>query len=696
MASMVPTAGTTSALPKPLPSPSTSLKECFKNHREVRGLTYLLGVTTLGLIASLVVTYAYLKPQNKKADKAGKCEGGGTPVVDTAGKVTNPLKKAMKDAKGVCRCIDDIPGLNALCLATRRTPSNDTWDAYDSKTQSCVKTETQSCEQTLCDAKYCTSESVLKTLQPIHKLTVDGKCVNPTLLSVEQLCALQPNTSWNYPDCLSILPQKVIKTYDVLGTTTHINGVLSYQYEPVVPLAPGALFVRYSIKAGDGSITDTGNVVLVSEALGCSSRLTSIAGHSNNQKASTKGEEQGGCYNFEVYFTRALVPGTYTLELTVTGDYINLVSETPTSITLPLATATSEGGNPAMNPVPSAELADNYFTDEAFMNKWIVHLKSITTEASARSRSDDTFLFLPSALPRPLPVFVRTVASSKQYGAALAPPELCPLVEHTTLNAQFVVVAWAPSSDDGVQYGVTKSVGGKEQVLLGEGDTALNSMPVFVDRISVGDVCNYTVRAYHVSLGARSERVSLCVTGEPFPNNVCAQIACPADQCALPPMMWSTPTGCVWYPNDQPRSDAYCAGQYPEQLHLAAAQQNACMPVGKSYPRVVRLPIACEAPRVVACPRALPLGTTADTIDNDENFRDRLQNAQLPSKLYSSYFMCGPLQSPTTWGTSTGTCDDNDSACKSFANAGDSGSAWVEASSPEGELRFEQRNKDCS
>lgn len=686
MASTVPTDAASPAVRR---SSSTSLKECFKNHKEVRCLTYLLGGTTLGLIASLVVTYAYLKPQHK-ADNGGggKCgQGTATPVVNQAGKVTNPMKKAMKDAKGVCRCTDDIPGLNALCLATRRTQTNDTWDAYDSKTQSCVKTETTSCEQDLCDANYCTSESVVNMLPPIHKLTLDGKCANPTLLSVEQLCALQPNTAWKYPECVSIVAQKLIKTYDVTGTTTHINGVLSYEY---VAAVPQRLSLRYIIKASDGATMDIGNVVMISEALGCSS--------AGRLKASN--EEQGGCYNFEVYFTRPLVPGTYTLELTVTGDYIHLISETPTSVTLPLATATPKGGDPAMNPVPSADLADKYFTDEAFMNQWIVHLKSINTEASMVSRSNDTFLFLPSPLPRPLPAFVRTVASSKQYGAALAPLELCPLVEHTTLNAQFVVVAWAPSTNDRVRYTVTKSLGGKEQLLLSEADTALNSMPVFVDRISVGDVCNYTVCATTSDTDTRSEQVSLCVTGEPFPDNVCSQIACPAEQCALPPMMWSEPPGCVWYPNDQARADAYCAAQYPGELHLAAAQQNACMSVGKSYPRVIRLPLACEANRVVACPRALPLGTTADTIDNDENFRARLENANVlrsnPDRLYSSYFMCGPLQSPTTWGTSSDACDDNDSACKSFAAAGDAGAPWVAAgSSPEGELRFEQKNKGC-
>lgn len=697
---VVPTSALTPPPLPPLTGKSNALKQYLHDHKEVKWLTLTLAVTTLGLIASLVVTYAYLKPKNKTGSTAngGACAGGKAPVVSSTGKVTNPFTKVVKDAKGVCSCVVDVPALNALCLATRRPDTNDTWDEYDSATQSCVKTKTPRCDQQMCDAEYCTSASVVKMLPPLHKVTLDGKCANPTLLSVQQLCAQLPNTAWKYPDCITIVTQKVINAYDVKGTTTHINGVLSYAYVPAV--AGSVLLLRYRVTAGDGKLSDTGNVVLQRESLQCS---FPTAG----------GAREQGCFDFEVYFTRPLEPGAYTLEFTGSGDNINLSSETPTSMTLPLATATVDGGDPALNPVPSAELADNYFSDEAFMNKWIVHLKSLNSTASARYQSDNAFSFLPSPLPRPLPVFVRTVASSKQYGAALAPADLCPLVEHTTLNAQFVVVAWAAPAV-AVRYNVTKSVGGVEQVLLSDADGALNSLPAFVDRISVGDVCNYTVCAYRIADGAagsgdtpgnnnntyatsnsRSEQVSLCVTGEPFPEEVCAQIACPAEQCALPPVMWSEPTGCVWYPNDQARSDSYCAAQHPAELHLAAPQQNTCMPVGKSYPRVMRLPLPCdEANRVVACPRALPLGTTADTIDNEENFVARVANANLaPSAAYSSYFMCGPLQSPATWGTSTGTCDDDDSACKSFAAAGAAGGSWVAAaSSPDGELRFEQKN----
>lgn len=689
-------------------------------------------VTLLTALVSVTVTVTLAQQTlTAKSEDLAQCNTATETTIDVNTGLPGSILKTI-NAKG--ECVADQRAMNAVCASTRCTavdpvnnlncmvPPNQTWDEYDATLGRCVKSLHPSCEQQQCDAAYCTSSSVLQLLPTHHKITAfNGQCINPGETTIASECNNLENHTWLYPACLPTTPQPVITVVVTSATTSRVKGTLSYpnSSSPTTTTTPD-LFT-YTLSNPLTSLK--GNLILGSANINCAAGLV--------------------CFDFELYLGSQLTrPGTYDLILQARPQWVSdsglfsKVSVYPLSVTI---TPTVDGVEYAsMNPNPQASVvvAQGYNVDTEWMLKWLNRLKQMTPALFVTGPLPQSFPLIPS-----IPVDSIVVSSAPSWFALLAPPEICPLENNRLLNTQIVILAWndvplpptvgpLENTDYTVRYSVTKirqGMVGASVTLLSAAvkDKSLNIYPVFVDCIKVGDIWNYTIQAFLTSVSKnwtdqntpyKSEPVVVSVVAAPFPEDVCHATARPASEAQLPPWMWATPQGCVWYANNQSAADYYCAVEYnqpqpsfnPDAIYLATSS-NKCELLGQSYPEVTQewSPFSCdhitennretvcfvgdssEPPRAATCKYALPLGKSADTVDNVSAFSQRMDNIvnfrnihyplgttgidltsinttpEQQALYMTNYFMCGPNRDSQAWASSDKSkCDDLDNACK--------------------------------
>ena len=712
-------------------------------------------IALLACLVSLIVTFTQtagstVRPEcpavNVDADAATK----GIRVNTNTGVVTNIPQ--IQDAKGTC--VDDLILLNDACLKTKCTlvddvqginclhPPNQTWDTYNPPTKSCVKSPgNQTCEEQTCDAAYCTSDTVQSLINQgkmpfFHKLTgvEQNTCINPGENTVARACSAIPNYFWVYPNCVNVTPNAVINVEVKTSTTSLITGILSY---PVLNDEP--VLFTYSLSNALSALT--GSVIIDGD---------SLVPPANNPPANTK------IFAFSIYLSNAdnVKTGKYDLWLkanAIQGVPYSFVSASPASVTLTSSDMPNKVYT-SMNPAPSGERAVQKASDKTWVVQWLDHL-------STSVYGNNAFV-TPLPLPTELADLIPTPSSSVDHLSFVATAQVCPVVQHELLTSQLVVLAWdavmIPDSvlkedehagDYVVRYSVTKKREGnvdKEFILVAENDDMRNITPAFLDKIDVGDVWTYTLKAFVSSVsrnwsnystsGATSAPVVMSVWAMPFPDEVCHSLPVPVESsgAVLPPWMWSTPQGCVWYPNNQEASDFYCALEYgkpsvgfnPGSIYLSTSGQS-CAPLKQSYAAVMTEWPACgtsksTADRFVTCEPALPLGTSGNVVANASAFTQRMDNVlnfnrvhpgihpgvdlsgidsvEAQNRVYNeSYYMCGPKQNPGNWASPSFSCSPNDKACNElFANAvscsddGNTCGTWQELVSSPTQSRFSQ------
>ena len=717
-------------------------------------------VAVLACLVSVIVTFtqtagtsveAECPPVNVDVDVDAAASGSIRVDTDT-GVVTNIPQT--RDAKGTC--VDDLILLNDACLQSKCTlvddvqginclrPPNQTWDTYNPPTKSCVKSPGhQTCEQQNCDVAYCTSDTVQSLIEqnkmPVfHKLSAveQNACINPGENTVAKACAAIPDFFWVYPNCVNVTPNAVINVEVKTSTTSLITGILSYPFLNDRP-------VLFTFSLSNPLSALTGAVIIEGP---------SLVPPANNPSANTK------CFTFSIYLSNAdnAKAGKYDLWLkgnAIQGVPYSFVSASPASVTLTSSDLPNKVYT-SMNPAPSGERAVTRASDKNWVVQWLDHL-------SKSVYSDDDAFVTPLPLASQLADLMPTPSSSVDHLAFVATTQVCPVVQHGLLTSQLIVMAWDAvtvpdhilkedpehASEYVVRYSVTKRRDGnvdKEFILLSENDDTRNTTPAFLDKIDVGDVWTYTLKAFVSNVShswtnystseATSAPVVMSVWAMAFPDEVCHSLPVPVESsgAVLPPWMWSTPQGCVWYPDNQEASDFYCALEYgkpnvgfnPGSIYLSTSAQS-CAPLKQSYATVMTEWPPCgtstsTADRFVSCEPALPLGTSGNVVANAAAFAQRMDNVlnfnrvhtsihpavdlssidsmEAQNRVYNeSYYMCGPKQHPGNWASPSFSCSSTDEACQTlFTNAagcsedGNTCGTWQEAASTPTQLRFAQ------
>lgn len=655
---------------------------------------------------------------------------GAAPTVDpVTGAVTNYKNMVMPDGQ---TCGENVAALNALCLASRCTDPtyctavNASWDAYSTGGHSCINVTNPTCEQQPCDAPYCTSSSVVATLPPQHKVSinVNGRitCENVPESTVASLCNnLSEEHVYIFPDCRVAATKKTILTRSSTMTTGLIQGLLSFpagdgKYEEMV--------FSYKLNTLNGSTYGT---VSVRPDIGCDVS-TDI------------------CLHFTIYPQPGLKPGVYSLTVYATPLWTTVpLLESTQAESLPLtASEVSSTVKPQLNPKPDVTSATNTMTipnwfktalsvlaNKAPYNDLNIVVPTSTCGAPTTGCAvsvSDMIRITPEPSTLPLLLFAAT-------------PSFIPLENNKIMPYQFLVMVWpqidaatlaaaCPStSTEPLYYDVTRTrtngVGSTETLITH------SIYPELLDIVRVGDSWNYTLVAYQGSNYAdskcKSQPVVVTVNVKPFDDATCHQVVPPSTVSGnpLPPWMWATPQGCQWDTSNLGAQDYYCAFEYnkdlsdlkfdPTNLYLyEQSGSTRCGLVSPSHPTLIRAwpssfancasdnktcqQQACTTgykdpdERSAVCSAQLQVGTSAAPISGGTSFVQRLSNlmnfynnhnvhkeldtqiapiqdATAQAELYSSYYYnCGPGTNKTEWGIDPSWCGQNDKgACAQAA-----------------------------
>ena len=665
----------------------------------VVGMSVAGGVAILVILA--VLLYVFVPRKTSSGDAPSKCKG--VPSVDgTSGAVTNFDKLLMPD--GVT-CGENVAMLNSLCLNTVCTNTDlckssdsysyQTWDAYDAAAHKCVKVNAPTCEQQVCDAPYCQSLSVRPpTLPPLHKRTSSNStCVNPSEAEVAAMCNKLADHQYVTPDCRVVTMEKVIEMNALPGvqnTTTVITGQMS------VPRTGDAEALQYSYKLSGAGGTFTG--VLTTSA------PTDI---------SSCGNADNMCFTYTINLLPGAVhAGDYTLTVFARpawSDVNTMQSIKPASLSL-VAPPVDPNVDAALNVKLSRQLASDLIQDGTILRQLLSPLPFQNPGLAMTIPPTLTVKDLKSVPPSE----TTGAGTADAFYMAACDPTICPLggASSKLMSRALVFVAWpavqplstTQCKGSTVQYAVRKnSAQGGASVIAPALATA------FADLVQVGDHVTYTITTSQGT--CKSQPVVLSIYIPPFSDTLCHSI--PIAGGVLPPWMWSSNSGCVWYPDDGGAQDYYCAFEYMNPTHslldasgkvklMLADQNNECKQVMPTYPQVTKpyAAPACNysdhvtdvcftgytdpAMRQATCSPALPLGTDGtQSISNDGAFYDRLDrlntfyglhntftNASInpiqPAQqvaLYNSYYHCGVQSDPERWGVTAGACAENDQAC---------------------------------
>jgi hypothetical protein len=667
----------------------------------------VIGVGVAGSAALLlllaVLLYLYV-PRKKRGDAPG-VECGAAPVVSAdTGAVTNFKNLPMPDGT----CGENVATLSALCLATRCTspslcPGYATWDAYDSKTHTCVKVATPTCEQQLCDAPYCTSASVRAVLPPMHKLSRGtGQCVNPGEVEVAAACNALDGYQYVSPDCRQVNMVKCITLIEVPGvqnSTTLVQGILTLPAAP--PTQPWVF--GYTLTGVSGTFTGSLSTSVATDSTLC-----------------VKQQDDDECMSFAIHFLPGAVkPGNYTLDVLARPQWSRVFTcQSTSTMQVTLRASTDPNVNAALNIVPSRDEAVSVLQsqDGAQLRQL---LTAMLSDAAARSVGvkvppDLTFNKLFNV---DLPNSAGAGLKDALYVCA-CDPSICPVegAPGKLMPFAIVCVAWPPvpaladaqCKSAAVQYEVRKDSDRTGATLLTPG------LPTaFTDLVRVGETVKYTITTTQGT--CKSEPVVLTFLVPPFSDSVCQQV--PAPEPGLPPWMWASNAGCVWNPNQRGAQDFYCAFQYNNSDNtldatslILADKNNRCRRVLPSYPTLqsgyeqpacnllTRKKEVCftgytgEPPRTAVCSPALQLQNTGDTIDGPGAFTERLNSLVTFFNLHNTnreasaadiettakqlelyadaYYKCGPETHAKSWGVEAAQCTGEDVACRDAVSNG--------------------------
>jgi hypothetical protein len=654
----------------------------------------MIGVVAASLVAVISVFLALFFRTAPIEKPVPEPDCGTPPTADeVTGVVTNPGNLVMPDKRS---CGENEQVLNALCLATRcLSPScapGTSWDAYNKTLKQCVKVTDPTCEQQACDAPYCTSASVINSLPPQHKLSAGGTCINPSETYIASQCNALPDHMWIFPDCKTTSVKPVIDTRTFQATTSQITGQMSYP----VNAADSNLLFTYKLTTLNGTKTGT---VSTRPDLGCPESSVICLAFTINIPSST------------------LLPGTY--ELIVYGKPSWSPQNTLQSVqpeTIQLDTPTSTGVDPAMNPSPTRTVSSSTLLLPGWFTEALRLLKRrfpfLVTSGSVDA---STLLMQPEDQP------------GSPFMTAAVTPNFAALEGGKVMPYKFVVLAWPAVSgcgaDASVKYDVLRQrsngVGAQAEVVV-QGAVE----PEMIDLVRVGDVWDYTLRAYvgtsYESATCRSEEVTITLVVTPFGDETCHQVTVDGivgQSNPVPPWMWSTPEGCRWDTTNVSARDYYCAFEFnkavpsfsKDQVYLfETSGTNKCGLLNPSYPQLSKSWVgaycSCEAgdttckkdlcfnglpsslQRLASCNSALTIGTSASTMDNEGAFAERMSNLMNfyrqhnvhPSlddevssiadtgeqlQLYSEYYNCGPDSDPKYWGSVAETCVPGDTSC---------------------------------
>lgn len=674
----------------------------------VVGLSVAGGVAILFLVA--VLLYLYVPRKASEPDEVPACSA--TPRVDGAtGQVTDFNQVLMPDGT----CGENVAVLNKLCLQTvctdtdkcKSTDSYVTYDAYNAETHTCVKVADPSCEQQLCDTPYCKSPSIRPlVLPPLHKRTSAlGACINPGELEVAAMCNALSDHQYVSPDCRMVQMESVIETKllpDTPNTTTLITGIM------VVPRkntddAADPLQFSFSMAGAGG--TYTGMLTTTPPV------NTSLCSDASSM-----------CRTFTIDFLPGTVrAGTYTLTLfgRPTWSAVNTMqSVQPVTVKL-TAPPTDKNVYPQLNVVPLRKVAGDLIHDGITLRQLLSPLPYMYEGVAM-------------TIPPSLTVQdLRTVDATDNTGAGTAnafymaacDPTICPLIGGSSklMPYALVFIAWLPvqalatttckSSD--ITYTVRK-----ESAKNGASLVSPALPTAFADLVQVGDHVKYTITTNQGT--CKSQPVVLSIFIPPFSDSICHSV--PITGSVLPPWMWQSNSGCVWYPDDSGAKDYYCAFEYANPQHsllnssgkvklMISDGNNQCKEVLPSFPKLTTpypstspdMPSYCNFEdhladvcftgyasstlRQATCSPALPLGSvgSGDSISNEGAFYDRLNRIitfyglhntwpntsvdaiagdKLQKALYhNQYYNCGVESNKHRWGITKSGCPEGDEAC---------------------------------
>lgn len=629
-----------------------------------------LGVTggVVVITVLVVVLVLFIKPAHKQ-----KC--GPAPTVNSVtGEVSNYDNCVLEGNT----CGEDVGALTKLCLNTWVQDKNMSYQRYEPATHTCVtNVPNPSCEQQLCDAMYCASPTVRHTLPPQHKhSSPTGECLNPSETEVAAACTQLKDYQWVSPQCLPVQVLSVIKLFPFSSTVSALTGTL------VMPRYDNMLFT-YRLDDAKGA-TQQGSILITAAP---------TDEHCNQQDDMCVG-----------YTIHASLKANSTYALTVFGrpawsPTITLQSVEPVMVDVipnpPDAHVTA-----ALNVHPSRD--------------------AVMAQLSGPDQ-DDTLNAVLTPLLNTLPGFklpsnlsftdlIVSPNASTQLLTVACTPNLCPLEGSESLLMPYaiILVAWPPVPG-AVTYTATRqrseNVGSVVEVSSG-------LKTVFADLVRVNDVVTYTI----VTTGAddmRSEPVSFTANIPAFPDKeVCHKVLVPPPfNTELPPWMWSSPSGCQWFPDFINAQNYYCVFEDDNPEHvlkpdaLKLVDRGVCQRVSPAHAYVTRdfstpycsstQPGACfggykdPVLRTAKCPTELQLGDSGASVSNVGAFTARLGEvvafhnqyntwdsakvdaintyADREALYYKTYYSCGPENNATDWGVRG--CAGNDQACVDAAKS---------------------------
>lgn len=644
----------------------------------VIGLSVSGAVALAVLTTILIILYAPKPAAPGGGADAKRKECGDAPVVNTAtGEVSNYTN--VKLANGSCG--EDVQALRELCLQTWCTspsipacspPARASWSDYDAREHRCVIVPAPTCEQQLCDAAYCTSDSIQHVLPPIHKLlTASGNCVNPSETEVAARCNAVPDHQYTFPVCRPVTMQRALDVKVARASTSQVEGTVCFQGD-----AASVVDVVFFQLEGAADVY-TGPVLLAPADKGCALFTIELlpAARAGQYSLTLQGKP-----SWETVFT------TQSTEPVV----LDLADDVPTDPSVSVQ----------LNPHPSRELAKELVSDAQTLQL----LLSAATAGLPGAQVPST---LTAADARVMPPSGDMGAGTEQTTMVLAcAPPVCPLAggETKLMKHAVVLIAWPLVA--GVQGGVVKYSITKRTVT----DAALHpvqlpSATVIADLVTVGEVVVYTIIAH--SGGLRSQPVTVVLFVPPFPDSICHSVNMDVGVNVKPPWMWQSSGGCVWYPEHQPAQDYYCLFEQDGAQPQLIDGNNKCQPLLPSQPDVqlwaseycdsadssANSKAACftglsdPKVRTATCSPAIRLGDGGATLSNEQALMDRL-NAVIKfynahnthskastaawdtwakqSALYKSLAKCGPRDDPM-WGVLASQCPSNDAQCRQAA-----------------------------
>ena len=633
-----------------------------------------LGVTGAVVVITVLVVVLVLFVPARAKPEPDKKDCGPAPAVNSAtGEVSNYNHFRLNDNT----CGENVEALNKLCLSTWVQDKDISYQRYEPATHTCVtNVPNPSCEQQLCDAMYCTSPTVRHVLPPQHKHTgKTGECLNPSETDVAAACNEITGYQWVTPQCLPVQVLSVIQVFPFSSTVSALTGTL------VMPRYDNMLFT-YQLDDAEGG-SQQGSVLITAAPTGehCA-------------------KDDSMCVGYTIH---ASVQASSTYTLTVFGrptwsPTVTLQSVEPVTVDV-TANPPDAHVTPALNVHPSrdAVLTQLATGDDALRTVLAPLLNALPGFKLPSNLSFGDLIVSPN--------------TSTQLLTVACTPNLCPLEGSQSLLMPYaiVLVAWPPVPG-ALSYTATRqrseNVGSVVQVSRG-----LNT--VFADLVRVNDVVTYTI----VTTGAddmRSEPVSFTTTIPSFPDKeVCHKVLVPPPfNTKLPPWMWSSPSGCQWFPDLISAQNYYCLFEddnpdhvlHPDALKLVD-RNGVCQRVSPAHAYLTRdfstpycsstQPGACftgykdPVPRAAKCPTELKLGNSGVSVSNVGAFSERLgevvafhnqyntwdsakvdainTSTDREALYYKTYYSCGPENNATDWGVRG--CAGNDQACVDAANS---------------------------